>query len=108
MILPYIINAALVLGACLVFYKLLLRRETFYTMNRWLLIVCLFISFALPLLRVPQQFSLRKKENSTLVQQVAAGSTAPVVQQTVKAGPPATVTPAGQNIVSAPPSTIFS
>jgi hypothetical protein len=60
MILPYIINVALVLLACLAFYKLLLRRETFYKANRWLLIVCLLISFALPLLRVPAEFSLRK------------------------------------------------
>ncbi len=55
--LPYIINVALILGTCLAFYKLLLRRETFYKVNRFLLIVCLVISFALPLLKVPQQFS---------------------------------------------------
>ena len=34
MILPYIINVALILGACLAFYKILLRRETFYKVNR--------------------------------------------------------------------------
>ena len=31
---PYIINVALILAACLVFYKILLRRETFYKVNR--------------------------------------------------------------------------
>src|SRR6476661_8075924 len=60
MILPYIINTALILATCLVFYKLLLRRETFYRVNRYMLITCLAISFALPLLQVPQKFSLRK------------------------------------------------
>jgi hypothetical protein len=60
MILPYIINVAVILLACLAFYKLLLRRETFYKVNRYMLIVCLVISFGLPLLQVPQQFSLRK------------------------------------------------
>lgn len=60
MTLPYIVNVALILGACLAFYKILLRRETFYKVNRWLLIVCLAIAFALPLLPVPQQLSLRK------------------------------------------------
>ncbi|HKO78901.1 MAG TPA: M56 family metallopeptidase [Chitinophagaceae bacterium] len=71
MTLPYIVNVALILGACLAFYKILLRRETFYKINRYLLIVCLAIAFALPLLQVPQQFSLRKadKETGQLAQQ---------------------------------------
>src|SRR5204863_7148188 len=60
MILPYIINVALILLACLAFYKLLLRRETFYKVNRYMLIICLGIAFALPLLQVPAGFSLRK------------------------------------------------
>jgi hypothetical protein len=59
MTLPYIFNVAVVLGACLAFYKLVLRGETFYGINRFLLIACLALSFALPLLKVPQQFSLR-------------------------------------------------
>jgi hypothetical protein len=59
MTLPYIVNVALILSACLAFYKILLRRETFYKINRFLLIGCLAISFTLPLLQVPQQFSLR-------------------------------------------------
>src|SRR6187551_1399836 len=61
--LPYIINVAVILLACLAFYKLLLRRETFYKVNRFFLIACLAISFALPLVQVPQQFSLRKPGN---------------------------------------------
>src|SRR5678815_5593194 len=61
--LPYIINVAVILLACLAFYKLLLRRETFYKVNRFFLIACLAISFALPLIHVPQQFSLRKPGN---------------------------------------------
>ncbi len=60
MILPYIVNVALILLACLAFYKLLLRRETFYKVNRYMLLICLVIAFALPLLQVPGQFSLRK------------------------------------------------
>jgi hypothetical protein len=61
MILPYIVNVALILATCLVFYKLLLRRETFYKVNRYMLITCLAISFALPLLQVPTELSLRGK-----------------------------------------------
>lgn len=57
---PYIINVAVVLTACLSFYKLLLQKETFYRLNRYVLMVCLLIAFGLPLLQVPQQLSLRK------------------------------------------------
>src|SRR5678815_3238946 len=60
---PYIINVAVILLVCLAFYKLLLHRETFYKVNRYMLIVCLVISFALPLLHVPAEFSLRKPVN---------------------------------------------
>src|SRR5688572_22130855 len=66
MTLPYIINVALILAACLAFYKVLLRRETFYKINRFVLIGCLAISFALPLLQVPQQFSFRKKTQQAM------------------------------------------
>ena len=61
--LPYIINVAVILLACLAFYKLLLRRETFYKMNRFFLITCLAVSFALPLLQVPQELSFREPVN---------------------------------------------
>ena len=81
MILPYIVNVALILATCLVFYKLLLRRETFYKVNRYMLITCLAISFALPLLQVPAEFSLRKnretsdvKRETSNVNQSAVGS----------------------------------
>ena len=67
--LPYIINVAVILLACLAFYKLLLRRETFYKVNRYMLILCLVISFALPLLQVPQQFSFRKPATNAVIQQ---------------------------------------
>src|SRR5262249_20276887 len=63
MTLPYIINVAVVLGACLAFYKVLLRRETFYRFNRFWFIVCLALSFTLPLAKVPKQFSLRRESS---------------------------------------------
>ena len=84
MMMPYIINAALILGACLAFYKILLRRETFYKVNRYLLLACLVIAFALPLLPVPQQFSLRMKETATAtaVQQPKLTAIDQLIQQT--------------------------
>jgi hypothetical protein len=64
---PYIIKVALILGGCLAFYKILLRRETFYRTNRFTLILCLLISFSLPFVQVPQKFSLRKPEKEIAV-----------------------------------------
>src|SRR5215204_663850 len=65
---PYILHAGLILAGCLVFYKLLLHKETFYKLNRFILLGCLIVSFALPMLRVPQQWSLRKSERNSVIE----------------------------------------
>lgn len=65
---PYILQVALIIAGCLAFYKVLLQKETFYRVNRFILISCLVMAFALPLIPVPQQFSFRKAEEKTLVQ----------------------------------------
>lgn len=91
MILPYIINVAVILLACLAFYKLLLRRETFYKVNRYMLITCLAISFALPLLQVPGQFSLRKPSIVSGEPSVVNSETPNVKSETAKSTQ--TVTP---------------
>ena len=57
---PYILHVALLISVCLVFYKLLLQKETFYRLNRVVLIFCLALSFALPLVPVPQQWAFRE------------------------------------------------
>jgi cytoskeletal protein RodZ len=59
---PYIAHVGLILAGCLIFYKLLLQKETFFRTNRWLLLVCLALSFGLPLIQVPQQWSFQKAE----------------------------------------------
>ena len=74
---PYILNVALIIAGCLIFYKLLLQRETFYRVNRYILISCLLIAFALPLIPVPQQWSFRKTEERSVLQ-------LPVMPQTQK------------------------
>jgi beta-lactamase regulating signal transducer with metallopeptidase domain len=107
MTLPYIINVALVLAACLTFYKLLLHRETFYKLNRYMLIVCLVISFALPLLHVPQQFSLRKKETAARVQKPTVTVT-DFVQQNPSNTKPAVETPRIADNQTGPADTKFS
>lgn len=59
---PYILHAGIILACCLIFYKVLLQKETFYQLNRFVLLSCLVLSFSLPLLPIPQQLSLRRGE----------------------------------------------
>src|SRR6478752_3017427 len=57
---PYIINAGLLVTGCFAFYKIFLQKETFYHLNRSMLMLCLLVSFILPLVPVPQEWSFRK------------------------------------------------
>ncbi|RYU89348.1 M56 family metallopeptidase [Mucilaginibacter terrigena] len=72
---PYVLHVALLIGVCLLFYKVLLQKETFYHLNRWVLLACLAVTFLLPLIRVPQQWAFRK------AQEVAVTTPASVIPQ---------------------------
>jgi len=65
---PYILHVALLISVCLLFYKLLLQKETFYRLNRIILVFCLALSFVLPLIPIPQQWALRTAAKPTEVQ----------------------------------------
>lgn len=56
----YLFHVALILCASLAFYKVLLKNETFFKLNRVMLLACLLLSFTLPLIKVPAQLSFRK------------------------------------------------
>ena len=56
---PYILHVALLISVCLLFYKLLLQKETFYRLNRIILVCCLALAFILPLIPIPQQWALQ-------------------------------------------------
>lgn len=71
---PYILYSALILSACLVFYKILLQKETFFYLNRYVLLTCMILAFVLPLIPVPQQLSLR---NSPDVKHYTIAKTSP-------------------------------
>lgn len=58
---PYILHVTVITTVCFLFYKLLLQKETFYRLNRWTLLSCLAVAFALPLLPVPREWSWREK-----------------------------------------------
>jgi hypothetical protein len=68
---PYILHVTVITTACFLFYKLLLQKETFYLLNRWTLLGCLAVSFALPLLPVPRDWSWRSAWMATPVRPVA-------------------------------------
>ena len=57
---PYHIHVAVILSGCLLFYKALLQQETFYRLNRFVLLLCLLLSFCLPLVPKPAQPALEK------------------------------------------------
>ncbi|MDB5136795.1 MAG: family metallopeptidase, partial [Mucilaginibacter sp.] len=56
---PYILHVALLISVCLLFYKIFLQKETFYKLNRLVLLICLGLSFLLPLIPIPQAWALR-------------------------------------------------
>ncbi len=55
---PYIIHVSVLLAVFYTFYWLLLRKETFYKLNRFVLIGSLVLSFSLPLIHIPASMSL--------------------------------------------------
>lgn len=74
---PYILYTALILSACFAFYKLLLQKETFFSLNRYVLLLCMVLAFTLPLVPVPQQLSFRKNavEKNIEIAKVSAETT---------------------------------
>ncbi|MFI5451425.1 M56 family metallopeptidase [Pedobacter sp. UC225_61] len=63
----YALNVALILAGCFLFYKVLLQKETFFPLNRFVLLGCLALSFSLPLIPVPEQWSFRNADNATAI-----------------------------------------
>ena len=89
----YLIHSGGLLAACYLYYFLVLRRETHFRLNRFVLLGSMAACLLLPLVTVPAAVSLRPttapqaiiEEGSSLEQPVAAGQ-----QFTAPATPPAT------------------
>jgi len=64
---PYSLHVAIILAICLVFYQLLLHKETYYRLNRIVLLTGLLFAFLLPLIPVPQHYSLRHQDELAVV-----------------------------------------
>lgn len=56
----YLMHASLLLAACFAYYWVMLRGETHFILNRWILLGCLIGSLVLPLITVPASWSLRE------------------------------------------------
>ena len=59
--LPYIFHVSLLITTCYLLYRFLWEKETYFRLNRWILITCLLLSFGLPLLTVPVGWSLQHR-----------------------------------------------
>jgi hypothetical protein len=70
---PYIIYAGLLLAGCLSFYKILLQKETFFRLNRYVLLACILLSFAVPFIPVPENISFRKTSAPEVTQSIEPG-----------------------------------
>ncbi len=62
---PYIIHVSILLAVCYAFYWLLLRQETFFQLNRSVLLACLVIPLLLPLVSIPASWSLGFFQNGS-------------------------------------------
>ena len=76
----YILNTALLLTACWLFYKLVLQNETYYQLKRAFMLVCIILSFLLPLVKVPAQFSIHN--NIVVLKELNAVKTQKIQKQT--------------------------
>ena len=56
---PYILHISILVACSYIFYKLFLEGETFFQLNRWVLLGCALLAFVLPFLEIPQEWSLR-------------------------------------------------
>lgn len=73
---PYILHVSILIAAGFLFYRLLLKKLTFYVLNRWILLSCLVIAFLLPLLPIPRQWSWSEWYAAAPVARPSAGETA--------------------------------
>ena len=72
---PYLLHSSILLIGSAAFYWIFLRKETFFSLNRWTLVISLLLSLTLPLITVPAAFSLRgSAANNNIFTEVASYS----------------------------------
>ncbi|OAV43350.1 M56 family metallopeptidase [Lewinella sp. 4G2] len=81
----YLLHAGLLLAACFLYYWVMLRSETHFALNRWVLLGCLLGSLALPLITVPASISLANNLPALDLRSEAV-ATAPIGQDVEERG----------------------
>lgn len=74
----YLLHAGILLMGCFLYYSFLLRRETHFALNRYLLLGALGAVFLLPLITVPAHLSLR---STASVAEVSLGGAFPIAME---------------------------
>lgn len=64
----YLLKSGISLGAVYLFYQWVLRRMTFYTWNRWYLLIYSILAFLLPLINIAPVLEKKEWEGVTLVE----------------------------------------
>ncbi len=55
----YLLHVSILVGGAYLFYRLFLEKETYFQLNRWILLGGMVLIFALPLWEIPAEWSLR-------------------------------------------------
>ena len=61
----YLLHTSILLAGFVLFYWFILRQETYFKLNRWILMAGIFCCLTIPTIEVPQALSLRKNIESS-------------------------------------------
>ncbi|MFT4664753.1 MAG: hypothetical protein ACI9XB_001701 [Gammaproteobacteria bacterium] len=75
---PYLLHASILLAGCFLFYWFLIRTETFFRLNRGLLIGSILLSLLVPLVTIPADWSLRNPPVIEISEPLIIASKAPI------------------------------
>ncbi|MDY8137930.1 M56 family metallopeptidase [Aquimarina sp. 2201CG5-10] len=65
----YIIHSSALIGLSYIIYRFFLSKETFYHLNRWVLLGLIVLSFTLPFITVPENLSFKSALTQEIVDQ---------------------------------------
>ncbi|WP_299438402.1 M56 family metallopeptidase [uncultured Aquimarina sp.] len=107
----YIIYSSALIGLSYLIYMLFLSKETFYNLNRWILLGLIVVSFSLPFVSVPENISFRTTIFQKPDVEVTTTETAeiPIVRNEVKNSTSKDITsPASESVASTITPSIIS